>query len=197
MAALMQNQGEIIANDTSNVRRYRLTANLSMQGVTIAQVTSMDARSLWQRYPEQFDRVLADVPCSMEGRFDDTDPKSYQDWSMKKVQDLSHLQRWMLRSAISAAKPGGIIVYSTCTLSPEENEEVIDWILAKEKGNIILDEIVLPALKLDPAVLHWGGRHYDQSIGKTARIHPTPLMEGFFIAKFRKVKSSVPSRIRG
>lgn len=196
MAALMQNKGEIIANDSSHVRRYRLAANLAMQGVTIARITAIDARSLWQKYPEYFDRVLADVPCSMEGRFDDTDPKSYKDWSLKKVQDLSHLQRWILRSAVSATKPGGIIVYATCTMSPEENEEVIDWILSKEKGHIVLEECSLPSYTFDPPVLHWAGKHYDQSISKTARITPSPLMEGFFIAKIRKVKSSLPSRIR-
>lgn len=196
IASLMDNQGEIIANDTSYVRRYRLEANLKTQGVTIAKLEKMDGRSIWQRYPEYFDKVLADVPCSMEGRFDSEDPDSYEDWSLKKVKDLSHLQRWILRSAVSSAKPGGIIVYSTCTVSPEENEEVIDWILDKEKGNIVLEDFMIPSFSFDPPVLHWGGKHYDQSMGKTARINPTPLMEGFFVAKLKKIKSSVPSRIR-
>lgn len=197
LAVLMHNTGEIVANDTSRTRSYRLNANLALQGVTTARLSQRDGRSLWQTYPEYFDKTLADVPCSMEGRFDEHDPASYKDWSLKKVKDLSHLQRWMLRSAVSATKPGGTIVYSTCTLSPEENEEVVDWILDKEKGNIALDTVVLPGFRFDPPVLHWGGKHFDQSIGKTARILPSSGLEGFFIATFKKTRSSVPSRSRG
>lgn len=191
MAALMKNQGMIIANDTSHVRRYRLDANLRMQGVTIASLEKVDGRALWKKYPEYFDKALVDVPCSMEGRFNVSDDKTYRDWSTKKVKDLSHIQRWMLRSAISATKPGGIIVYSTCTLSPEENEEVIDWILIKEKGNITIESVTLSGFRFDPPILRWGTKNYNQNIGKTARIIPTERMEGFFIAKIRKVKSTV------
>lgn len=191
MAALMKNRGMIIANDTSHVRRYRLVANLTMQGVTIASIEKEDGRSIWKKYPEYFDSTLVDVPCSMEGRFNEGDSKTYRDWSVKKVKDLSHVQRWMLRSAISATKPGGIIVYSTCTLSPEENEEVIDWILAKERGKIVLEPVTLPDFHFDPPVLRWEAKNYDTHINLTARVHPSELMEGFFIAKIRKVKSTV------
>lgn len=191
MAAMMKNQGLIVANDTSHVRRYRLDANLKIQGVTIATIEKEDGRSLWKKYPEYFDKTLVDVPCSMEGRFNEGDAKTYKDWSVKKVKDLSHLQQWMLRSAISATKPGGVIVYSTCTLSPEENEEVIDWILKKEKGNITIESVTLPDFIFDPPVMQWGIKNYDQAIGQTARIHSTELMEGFYIAKIRKLKSTV------
>lgn len=165
MAALMENRGEIVANDTSLKRIYRLKANLALQGATVAHVSRDDGRSLWKRYSEYFDKALVDAPCSMEGRFNSNDPKSYQDWSLKKVKELSRLQHWLLRSAISATKPDGVIVYSTCTLNTEENEEVIDWILEKERGRIVLEE--------------------------AKRIDPSALMEGFFIAKIRKVKSTV------
>lgn len=97
------------------------------------RIVENDARSIWQKYPEYFDCTLADVPCSMEGRFTYDDPDSYKDWSVKRLKDMMSLQKWILRSAISATKPGGTIVYSTCTLSPEENEQVIDWILKKKK----------------------------------------------------------------
>lgn len=165
MAALMKNRGEIVANDTSLKRIYRLKANLTLQGATVAHVSRDDGRSIWKRYSEYFDKALVDAPCSMEGRFNSNDPKSYQDWSLKKVKELSRLQHWLLQSAISATKPGGVIVYSTCTLNTEENEEVIGWILEKERGKIALEE--------------------------TKRIDPSALMEGFFIAKIRKVKSTV------
>ena len=195
MAALMRNEGMILANDTSHVRRYRLQANLDMQGVTIAQIGKVDGRSIWQEYPEYFDKTLVDVPCSMEGRFLGTDAKTYKDWSPKKVKILSNLQRWILRSAISATKPGGTIVYSTCTISPEENEGVIDWVLQKEAGNVELVSIEIPNLPTSPALLSWGDKTYNEQIKKCVRILPSDLMEGFFVAKFKKVSSNIHSQI--
>jgi 16S rRNA (cytosine1407-C5)-methyltransferase len=192
MASMMENRGEIVANDTSLARIYRLKANMATQGATIAHVSRDDGRAIWKRYPEYFDKALVDVPCSMEGRFNAAEPKSYQDWSVKKVKDLSRLQRWLLRSAISATKPGGTIVYSTCTMSPEENEDVVDWILEKENGNVVLEDAHLESLTSDTPLPQWGSRTYSLDIKKTLRIYPSLLMEGFYVAKFKKLKSSLP-----
>lgn len=195
IASLMQNRGEIVANDTSQARIYRLKANMALQGASIAHISRDDGRAIWKRFPEYFDRTLVDVPCSMEGRFFTEDPKSYTDWSVKKVKDLSHLQRWLLRSAISTTKPGGIIVYSTCTLSPEENEEVIDWILEKEQGNIALETVHVAHLPFEPSVRSWNGKKFDARITETGRIFPTDLMEGFYVAKLKKIRTSVPKAL--
>lgn len=193
MAALMENAGEILANDTSHVRRYRLEANLRMQGVTIARLGKDDGRAIWKLYPEYFDKVLVDAPCSMEGRFYTQEPKTYQDWSVKKIKTLSSLQRWMLRSAISATKPGGTIVYSTCTLSPEENEEVIDWIVKKESGNIRVEDFSIPKLDMSPALDQWNGKKFDAQVRLSKRVYPDSIMEGFFITKIKKIRSSIPT----
>src|SRR6185503_4177192 len=129
---LMENRGQIIANDMSRVRLYKLAANLKTLGVTNVTTMHMRAQDLWRKFPNVFDKVLADVPCSLEGRFLTTNPKTYKNWSVKKIKILSDHQKHILRSAVSAAKPGATIVYSTCTLAPEENEEVVDWILKKD-----------------------------------------------------------------
>lgn len=196
IAAMMGNVGELVSNDSSRVRGYRLAANLKMQGATMTAVTQYDARSVWQHAPEYYDKTLVDVPCSMEGRFNTTDPRTYKDWSTKKVKELSRLQRWILRSAISATKPGGTIVYSTCTLSPEENEDVVDWVLQKEKGKVALENVYIGGLSTDPALHSYGGKTYDDNIGKSVRIYPSSLMEGFYIAKLKKVKSTIPEAMR-
>lgn len=196
IAAIMQNHGELVANDSSRVRGYRLAANITMQGATMARVTQYDARSVWQHAPEYYDRTLVDVPCSMEGRFNMTDPKTFKDWSVKKITELSRLQRWILRSAISATKPGGTIVYSTCTLSPEENEDVIDWILQKEKDKIILENVHIDGLHTDPALHSYKNKTYHANIALTARIYPTSYMEGFYIARLKKLNHSVPEAMR-
>ncbi len=173
ISAMMENKGEIIANDIDSNRIYRLKSVLLTQGVVNTITSRIPGQSLWTKYPEYFDKVLLDAPCSMEGKFNVTDPKTYSHWSLKKVKNLSKLQRWMLRSAVSAIKIGGTIVYSTCTLSPEENEQVIDWILEKEKGNIILEKVKIENISL-----------------ANGYILPSEIMEGFFVAKLKKIKSN-------
>jgi 16S rRNA (cytosine1407-C5)-methyltransferase len=191
IAALMQNTGEIVANDISKSRIYKLKANLKHQQVTNTKVICMPGQILWQKYPEYFDRSLVDAPCSLEGRINCYDPKTYKDWSTKRIKILSQRERFLLRSAVSATKPGGIIVYSTCTLAPEENEEVIDWLLQKEKSNLDLEPIELPGLKTDPAILHWGKHVYNSKIKNAIRVLPSTTMEAFFIVKIRKLRSNL------
>jgi len=186
MATLMENTGEILANDKSHVRNFKLKANITLQGVTNTHITQMPAQILWKKLPEYFDKTLVDVPCSMEGRFYTEDPKTYKDWSTKKIQFLEEQQKYILWSAISATKPGGSIVYSTCTLAPEENEGVIDWILKKLKDAIIIEEIFLHNVPIDKSIIQWNNRTYNQQIQKTVRILPSSSMEGFFIAKIKK-----------
>lgn len=165
IAALMKNSGQIIANDVSPARIYKLKANLEKYGVTNTTINNVPGEIIWKTYPEYFDRVLLDAPCSMEGLFKLSHPESFAHWSRKKVKILAKNQKWLLRSAVSSTKKGGIIVYSTCTYSREENEKVVEWILKKEEGKIELIE--------------------------SKRIFPTDYFEGFFIAKFKKVSSSV------
>ncbi len=154
IAAYMNNTGSIVAADTSRERIYKLNANLSRMGVTNTKVVCADGRSLWKLYPEQFDYVLLDAPCSMD-----------QPLPLKKIKELANKQKWLLRSAVSCTKPGGYIVYSTCTSTAEENEEVIEWIMSKEEGIVILKE--------------------------SKKIQKDELHESFFVAKLQKLKSNV------
>lgn len=190
IACMMQNTGEIVANDISTERLYKLRSNLRQQGVTNTKVTKIPGQIIWKKFPEYFDRTLVDAPCSLEGRISLRDPKSYQEWSLKKIELLSKRERYLLRSAISATKVGGTIVYSTCTLSPEENEGVIDWILTKEKGEIVLEESAIPELPKDQPITSWKKSVYDKNIRNVLRIFPSEEMEGFFVAKFKKIAGS-------
>jgi 16S rRNA (cytosine1407-C5)-methyltransferase len=186
MAMMMNDTGEIIANDLSPIRIFKLKANLAGQGVTHTTTNRMPGQFLWKRFPAYFDKALVDAPCSLEGTIYTERPKSYSMWSVHKIKELSQRQRYLLRSAISATKVGGEIVYSTCTLAPEENEGVIDWILAKEKVEIV--PISVPGLKTYPGITQWGNaKPYDPRVTACMRIYPTELMEGFFVAKLRKI----------
>ncbi len=190
MAALMNNQGMILANDTSTVRIYKLEANIKKLGIENVKVQRGLGEMVWRTFREVFDKTLTDVPCSMEGRFNLQKPKTLENWSVKKIKELSNRQKSMLRSAISATQVGGTIVYSTCTLSPEENEGVVDWILKREAGKVILEEVTIPDELITPAILEWSNHQYSKEVQKTKRILPSSLYEGFFIAKFKKVASS-------
>lgn len=191
MAMMMQNSGEIIANDKSRIRLYKLEANIKQQGVTNTKITNLPGQILWKRFPEYFDKTLVDVPCSMEGRFFVEDEKTYRDWSMTKIESLEQIQKFILRSAISATKVGGIIVYSTCTLAPEENEAVIDWIIKKEHGAIAIEPIHIPLLQTNEPILKWKNKIFDTQIKNTVRIFPSDTMEGFYVAKLRKLHTTV------
>ena len=134
---------------------------------------------------------MADVPCSLEGTFYLHEPKSFANWSLKKIEELTNRSRWILRSTLSSTRVGGRIVYSTCTLAPEENEEVIDWILTKKKGKVEIEDFQIPGLDTYPALTGWEGKEYDRQVRKTFRILPSELMEGFYVAVLRKTKSNI------
>lgn len=187
MAALMNNEGTILANDSSHIRIYKLEANLKQQGVTNVTIKKGLGQLIWQEYENHFDKTLVDAPCSMEGRIYLSDPKTFAFWSPGKVKELSHTQRFLLRAALTATKPGGILVYSTCTMSPEENEGVLTWLLEKEPDSFELLDIQLPAeIPIMPGITKWKERNYPEILSKTRRIIPNALYEGFFIAKLKK-----------
>ena len=169
MAALMKNTGSILANDISPIRMEKLKANLRIQGVTNVTISHVPAQILPEKFTNQFDKVLVDVPCTMEGRFDTTNPKSYKNWSEVYAREFPKRQQDILRAAIACAKPGGTIVYSTCTISPDENEKINEKILETE-NNITQEVIDIPNF----------------TFTTPGRVDPTMDYEGFFIAKLKK-----------
>lgn len=191
IAAQAENKAFITANDIDKRRLYKLKAILEQQGAINIDITNIPGQTIWQRYPECFDKVLLDAPCSMEGRFDCHDKESYKHWSQKKVKNLAKLQQWLLRSAVSCTKVGGTIIYSTCTISPEENEGVVNWLLEKEKGDLLLEDFVLSDIPMRDGSISFDTHQYLSELSKTKRILPTEYYEGFYVAKLKKVKSTV------
>ena len=189
MGALMQNKGKIFANDTNPIRLDKLKYNLGIQGVTNTETITKYPNQIERDYPDIFDKVLADVPCSGEGKIFLKDPKSLGGWSEKKIRGFAKIQKDILKAAITATKPGGKIVYSTCTLSPEENEEVINETLTKFSGKLTVEKIYIPGLSVTNALTKWNNVNFYPSIQNAIRILPSDLMEGFFVASLRKLRS--------
>jgi 16S rRNA C967 or C1407 C5-methylase (RsmB/RsmF family) len=178
IAACLKNQGEIIANDISQQRVYKLANVLKQYAVTCARTSRMPGHLIWQRYTDYFDGVLVDAPCSMRGT---------AEHSPSEVKSLAKQQKFLLKSALSAAKPGGVIVYSTCTTTVEENENVIAWLLEKHPGQVSVEPLELPNVPLAPALpADAKGHPFPESIALTRRILPSEELEGFFVAKLRK-----------
>ena len=133
-----------------------------------------------------FDKILIDAPCSGEGTLRSS-PKTSLMWNPHTIKSLSKLQKAMLESALEILKPNGIIVYSTCTHAPEENEEVLDYILNKYP-NVKIESIKLP-VKCREGITNWEDKTYSKEVTKTCRIYPHDTgTEGFFIAKIKKIK---------
>ena len=179
LAQLMQNKGSIVALEFKQSRLISLKSNLERINANNVLVYNMDARNA-NHLNLQFDKILLDAPCS--GNF--VTDKSWFD--KRKIEDFvksSELQKQLLKSAVGVLKNNGLLLYSTCTLEPEENELVIDWALKN-----------LP-VKLELINLHIGdvgltnvfGRQLSEEIVKCRRFWPWKTnTEGFFIALLKK-----------
>ena len=189
ISSYINNTGTIIANEISFSRIKILASNLERCGCSNTIITKKEGSALCQRLKKQnylFDKILLDAPCSGEGTLRST-PKTSLMWNPKTIKSVSRLQKTLITSALEILKSGGILVYSTCTHAPEENEEVIDFAL-KKFSNIKLETINLP-VKTREGITNWQDQIYNSEVKKCARIYPQDNnTEGFFIAKLRKIK---------
>ena len=190
LASEMQNSGLIIANEVSLGRIKILASNLERCGVTNAIISRKDGIALCKRIkkynPElKFDKILVDAPCSGEGTLRSS-PKTYKMWNIKTVKALLKIQKQLVLSAFEILKPNGVLIYSTCTHAPEENEGVVDAVLQELGNKIKLEKIFLP-IKFREGITNWENEKFSKEVKKCARIYPHDNnTEGFFIAKMRK-----------
>lgn len=188
MAACMQNTGTLIANDVKLDRLRILAANLERCGVMNSVVVRNDGVGLCNRLARdgfKFDKILLDAPCSGEGTLRSS-AKAFLMWNIKVVDKLSREQKKLIANAIKCLKVGGTLVYSTCTHSPEENEEIVDFAL--KNFPVSVEKVQLP-LKCRPGVTQWEGAEYSSEMTKTCRIYPQDNnSEGFFVSKIKLIE---------
>lgn len=182
MAARMGNQGSIVAVESVRPRFYRLKSVLGLLGAEMVQAKCLDGRQ-YRSGSVLFDKVLVDAPCSSESRFKTFDPETVGYWSPRKIKEMVQKQRGLLLNACRMLKPGGVLLYSTCTFAPEENEGVLDWVLRKLSEEIDVQPIDFETVDHYPAVTCWKGREFDARLKDCFRVLPTENMEGFFMAK--------------
>jgi len=186
LAALLEGRGGLAAVEAVRPRFFRLRANLARGGATDVRLYLKDGRRVGQAVPGRFDRVLVDAPCSSEARFDARDPGTWAHWSLRKVREAARKQRGLLRSGLDALRPGGALVYCTCSFAPEENELIVDEALRAFAGEVVVAPLPRALRELPdvrPALTSWGERELDPALAEAARIFPNEAMAGFFLTR--------------
>lgn len=182
MAAFMRNKGTLVANDDSYQRIRALKFNIEKMGVLNTVINNSDIRKVNSL---KFDVILVDAPCSGEGTIRKSE-SAILNWSENQIESCAVLQKQILVNCYDMLREGGVLVYSTCTIAPEENELVIQDLLEK-RNDASLEKISIDGFKITNAIDEWKKNKIDSSIKSAIRIWPHHNdTEGFFVAKVRK-----------
>ncbi len=182
IAQLMQNEGRLIAIDRSKSRLLALYENLARMGVENCISMAFDGRQI-SKLNLEFDKILLDAPCTGSGIIN-RDPTRKSSRVLKDIETLSKIQQQLLSSAVKVLRSGGTIIYSTCSLEPEENELIINHVLTKNQ-DIKIENLSL-SHSGSPGLTKIGSTELDPSIKRCKRFFPSEGHEGFFICKIKK-----------
>tara|TARA_Y100000310_G_scaffold345406_1_gene464633 strand:- start:22384 stop:23289 length:906 start_codon:yes stop_codon:yes gene_type:complete len=181
LASIMHNKGLIIANDVSYKRLRALAMNIQRLGITNTIITQTKGQYL----KVEADKILLDAPCSGTGIIRKS-PKTPLQWSQGLVKQMSSIQKGLIKIAFDNLKPKGTLVYSTCSLEPEEDEAVVSYLLEKRE-NAKLEKIKLP-IKSSPCFTSFNKKTYSPEVKKCLRIWPQDNdTDGFFVAKIKRL----------
>lgn len=187
-ASLMENKGVIIANEVNLGRVGILNSNLERCGVTNTIVTRKEGVSfcniLLKKTNFKFDKILVDAPCTGEGTLRKS-PKTFLIWNLNMIKKISSIQKRLASNALKLLKVGGTMIYSTCTLAPEENEFIIDYLI--KNFDIEIQKINLP-LKFREGVNCFNGVCLSENVKNCLRLYPQDNdTDGFFVTKIKKL----------
>lgn len=182
LGAMLNGSGLLVANDISSSRTRALLRNIELFGIANAFVTNETPAHLKNRFSEFFHKILLDAPCSGEGMFRKEDALA-RDWTPEKSEELSVLQKELILQAADMLRPGGQLLYSTCTFAPKEDEGVVSYLLENRPDMKLME---LPAYEdFTPGVPAWGNG--DPALSRCVHLFPHKMQgEGHFMALFRK-----------
>ena len=193
IAQLMRNTGAILANDLRPDRQKATVANMHRLGVKNVITAKHDGRKLGQKFPNTYDRILLDAPCSGLGVIA-RDPSVKVQRTIRDVQKNAHLQKELLLAAIDALNhksksSGGVMVYSTCSISVAENEEVVQYALSKRDIKVIDTGLSFGK----PGFTRYQQKRFHPSVALTRRFYPhVHNMDGFYVCKIQKLSDRKP-----
>ncbi|MFC1730949.1 RsmB/NOP family class I SAM-dependent RNA methyltransferase [candidate division KSB1 bacterium] len=183
--SVCNNKANLWLNDISHSRTQNMLEILENYNVKHEPATILPGEILHERIDKKFDKILLDAQCSGEGMLDLSHPQALRFWSTEKIKKFSSLQKRLGASAYEMLKPGGVLVYSTCTYAPEENESIINYLLGKFPDLTIEDiDIEIPGRM--NGLTEWGNRKFRPEVKRAVRVIPSEYMEGFFVCKLRK-----------
>jgi 16S rRNA (cytosine1407-C5)-methyltransferase len=183
IAARVGNDCDLWLNDAIKPRAEKLAVLAQLYGVRYARLTTLPAQYLDKSLPAgSFDRILLDVQCSGEGRLDLRRSDALRHWSEQRIENYKYLQTRMLEAAYRLLRPGGTMVYSTCTVSPEENEFPVSQILRRH-ADLEPVPLTMAEPNFRPALTAWRDYRFDPRLRHGLRVVPTEVFEGFFAAK--------------
>lgn len=186
IATKMNNSGLLISNEIIPKRANILKDNISRLGITNTIVLNETPETISKRFNNYFDKILVDAPCSGEGMFR-KNPEAINEWSLENVETCATRQLDILNTIKNCLKEDGILVYSTCTFSPQENEQVIEQFLLENKDFELID---MNLQEFKRGILENTKTSF-KDIDKTIRIFPhINNGEGHYVAKMRKIVSS-------
>jgi len=184
LAEMMKNKGVLVVNELEINRIKALVFNLDKMNFLNCGVVNHRGEILSKYYDAYFDKILVDAPCSGLGIIQKKNEVNNW-WSIERVNNLSEIQLKLLVSAIKMLKVGGELVYSTCTLTPEENELLINKVLQKYPLNV--EPVNIP-IKHHNGLINYKDEKLDSRLSKAVRIFPWEAdSDGFFLIKLRKV----------
>ncbi len=191
LGAKLKGQGILISNDISNSRAKALLKNLELAGISNFCVTSETPEKLSQCFPEFFDKILVDAPCSGEGMFR-KEHDMVKDWMEKGPSHYAKIQKQIVKEAVKMLKPGGYLMYSTCTFSMDEDEGIIKYIMEEfpDMGLLSLPKFegasggigLTGCLRLFPHKLKGEG-HFIALMHKQQPMTTSSLLEEYYAAK--------------
>lgn len=183
MAVMMNNTGSIAAVEIQRDRFFRMKANLQKNGVRNTRFFHKDGTIVGRQKPGAFDKVLLDAPCSSESLFGEDGNPATAGWTLKKIKATVQKQKMLVNSAIQALKPGGRLVYATCTINPYENEEMDMYIRNRMEEQISTEPLPEWVLRNVPV---YKLPQYTEPAMHMLRIMPGQQWDAFFIAVYRK-----------
>ena len=189
IAALTNNNAELWVNDSSYLRVQKMAEILYRYGVKTREVLIKRAEEIAMPPEKLFDRILLDAQCSGEGMINLQHPRAMQYWSVIRIRKFQTLQKQMIEKAYELLRPGGTLVYSTCTFAPEENEIIIDGFLKHHKDMSIEKADVQLEFRM-PGLTRWENRSLHPDLTNALRVLPNLFMEGFFVCKMEKTASA-------
>lgn len=187
----LKGKGILVANEISTSRAKILRENIERWGITNALVTNASPDELVPYFKQYFDKILVDAPCSGEGMFR-KNPEAIEYWSPSYVETCKLRQQDILTAAIKMLKPGGEIIYSTCTFSPEEDEQIVEWLVKSYNMKILPIENITSS-KISYGHPEWGSNNSE--LTKTLRFWPQDdLGEGQFAALLKLPEGKIETK---